>query len=355
MELQKLGYNQELEHYIKENDWSEFTIARVTQEHKERYMVSTGDQEYDAEIMGNLRYSANSRADFPAVGDWVAMTVFDEKTAFINHVLPRINALERQAVGKKGEKQIISANIDEALIIQAINNNFSINRFERYLTICHSANIKPVFVLSKTDLLSNDEIQEKVELLKARHKNVKCLLFSNETMQGFDALKAYLQNQKTYCLIGSSGVGKSSLINNLFSSNVAKTGAISESLQKGKHVTSHRELFVIDNGAIIIDTPGMRELGITDEGDGLAESFSDISELSDQCKYSDCTHEEEDGCAVMEAVEEGLLDMDTLINYKKMEREQTRFSSTVAEKRNKDKQFGKMVKSVMKNKKNNNF
>ena len=152
MNLIDLGFNNELAAYLKENQLSDFSIGRVTQEHRERYVVSDGENEYAAEITGNLRFSANSRADFPAVGDWVFMTIYDSGLAIIHKILPRKSVLERQAVGKFGEIQIISTNIDVAFIIQAINNNFSINRLERYLTICYSANIEPVLVISKIDL-----------------------------------------------------------------------------------------------------------------------------------------------------------------------------------------------------------
>jgi len=159
MTLTDLGYNAEIENYIQDNNLVNFTIGRVTQEHRERYIVSTGENEFETEITGNLRFSANSREDFPAVGDWVTMSVYDSNMAIIHKVLPRKSILERQAIGKFGEKQIISANIDVALIVQSIDNNFSINRLERYLTICHSAKIEPVLVISKIDLSSEEKIK----------------------------------------------------------------------------------------------------------------------------------------------------------------------------------------------------
>ena len=170
MNLLDLGFTNELSAYLKDNKLSDFSVGRVTQEHRERYVVSTGENEYDAEITGNLRFSANSRADFPAVGDWVTMTIYDSDQAIIHKILPRRSVLERQAVGKFGEIQIISTNIDVAFIIQAINNNFSINRLERYLTICYSANIEPVLVISKIDLSTEKEIQDAIRALKKETK-----------------------------------------------------------------------------------------------------------------------------------------------------------------------------------------
>jgi ribosome biogenesis GTPase / thiamine phosphate phosphatase len=186
MELKNLGYNSELEIFVKENNLSSFTIGRVTQEHRERYVVSTGENEYEAEITGNLRFSANSRADFPAVGDWVATIVFDANQAIIHKVFPRKTILERQSVGKQGEKQIISTNIDVAFIIQSIDNNFNINRLERYLTICYSSKIEPILIISKTDLCVGEELNNAIEELEARDKKVKFFLLSNSTKQGLE-------------------------------------------------------------------------------------------------------------------------------------------------------------------------
>ena len=355
MTLYDLGFNPEIENYILENNLSDFTAGRVTQEHRERYIVSTGDSDYDAEITGNLRFSANSREDFPAVGDWVIMSVYDSHMAIIHSVLPRNSILERQAIGKLGEKQIISANIDVAIIIQSIDNNFSVNRLERYLTICHSANIEPVLVISKIDLSTGKEIENAIKNLEIRNKKIPVIPLSNTTHQGFDQILNLLQKGKTYCVVGSSGVGKSTLINNLLKKNLLKTGAISHSTNKGRHITNRRELFVLGNGGIIIDTPGMKELGITENVEGVRSAFQEIFELSLKCRYPDCTHGNEPGCAISEALGKGIIDMDTLNNFKKIQREQQRFQISVAEKHKKDREFGRMCKSIIKEKKKNKF
>jgi len=216
MTLTELGLTKEITDYLRENNLSDFSIGRVTQEHRERYIVSTGDNEYDAEITGNMRFSASSRADFPAVGDWVTMTVYDSSLAIINRILPRKSVLERQAVGKSGEIQIISTNIDVALIIQSIDNNFSINRLERYLAVCYSSHIEPVLVISKIDLVTPDEISDAIKELETRDKKIKYILLSNTTREGLDQILNFLQKGRTYCVVGSSGVGKSTLINNLW-------------------------------------------------------------------------------------------------------------------------------------------
>ncbi len=355
MTIKDLGFNNTPEDYIKENNLAGFIVGRVTQEHRERYIVSTGDTEYDAEITGNLRFSSVTRADFPAVGDWVAMSVYDLNMGIIHKVLPRKSVLERQAVGKHGEKQIISTNIDVALIIQSIDNNFNINRLERYLTICYSSGIEPVLVISKIDLSTEEEIKEVISKLDTREKKIKSILLSNTSHDGLDQILSMLQQGKTYCVVGSSGVGKSTLINNLLNRNILKTGPISLKTNKGMHITSHREMFVLENGAIIIDTPGMKELGVIENQEGIKTTFEEIFNLSLKCKFPDCTHTNENGCAILDALDKGEIDKDTLENYRKIQREQQRFQSTVAERRKKDREFGKMAKSVMQEKKKNKF
>lgn len=355
MNLFDLGLTTDISEYIKEHISSDLTIGRVTQEHRERYAVSTGDKEYEAEITGNMRFTASTRADFPAVGDWVAMMTYDTDSAIIHQVLPRKSVLERQTVGKAGEKQIISSNVDYAFIMQSIDNNFNINRLERYLSICYSSDIEPVMVISKIDLSTETDIQKAISGLEVREKKVKFILLSNMTHEGLDQIISIIQKGKTYCIVGSSGVGKSTLINNLLKKNVLKTKEISLSTNKGRHATEHRELFILENGGIIIDTPGMKLLGMADNIDGIQVTFSDIADLSLKCKFPDCQHINEKGCAVIEALQNGIIDRKSLDNYMKMLREQDHFQSTVAEKRKKDKEFGKMAKEVLKVKKREKY
>jgi ribosome biogenesis GTPase len=283
------------------------------------------------------------------------MTIYDSNLAIIHKILPRKSVLERQAVGKFGEKQIISSNIDVALIMQSIDNNFNINRLERYLTICYSANIEPVLVISKIDLSIENEIENAIKKLETRDKKVRYILLSNVTQQGLDQILAIIQKGKTYCVVGSSGVGKSTLINNLLNKNILKTKQISQSTNKGRHTTDHRELFVLENGGIIIDTPGMRELGMTENTEGIRTTFEEIFDLSKDCKFPDCKHINETGCAVIEALNNGTIDKDSLDNYRKIQIEQERFQITVAEKRRKDKEFGKMVKNYKKDMNKNKY
>ena len=351
MTLENLGYNINLENYRKDQRLESFNVGRVVSEHKERYVVRTTENEYDAEIIGNLRFSANERSDFPAVGDWVAISEYDENKALIHSVFPRKTIIERQAVGKQGEKQIIATNIDFAFIVQAVDMDFNINRIERYLTICNTSKVRPFIILNKIDLINDIVLTKMISEVQERVKQVPVIAISNETKKGIERLKERIEIGKTYCLLGSSGVGKSTLLNNLSGKQLMKTNSISTSTNKGRHVTSHRELIVLENGGILIDNPGMREVGIADSTNGIEMTFDEIFELSKNCKFKDCTHTDEIRCAVLEAVESGEIDKASYENYLKMEREKEHFESTVAERRKKDKDFGKMIKNYKKDKK----
>jgi ribosome biogenesis GTPase len=351
MNLHDLGLTPEIKEYFETSDLTSFEPARVIRENRERYIVSNGENSYEAEITGNLRFTATSREDFPAVGDWVAVVIYDE-LAIIQSVLPRRTILERQAVGAKGERQIIAANIDYAFIMQSADMNFNLNRLERYLSLCYTSGIEPILILSKTDLAEGDFLREAVEKVEKREKKLEYLLLSNLDQNSIKQVSSFIRKGKTYCIVGSSGVGKSTLINNLLKNEVQKTGDLSDSTGKGRHITGHRELFILGDGGIIIDTPGMKELGMTDNIEGIRVTFSDISSLALKCKFSDCRHIDESGCAVLDAVEKGMIDKDSLANYRKMLREQEHFSANEAERRKKSREFGKMVKRILKEKKN---
>jgi len=355
MTLEDLGYNAKLEKIRIEHSFDAFEIGRIISEHKERYIIKTDKGEFEAEITGNMRFTAKSREDFPAVGDWVTLTTYDSDFAIIHNILPRFSIIKRQAVGQFGEIQIIATNIDYAFIVQSVDRDFNINRLERYLTICNSSKVQPVIILSKIDLINELRINEILDNIKTRIKNVPVIAISNETQKGYEAIKTLIKKGKTYCMIGSSGVGKSSLLNNLSGKTLMKTDIISQSTNKGKHVTSHRELIILENGGILIDNPGMREVGIADTASGLEITFDIIVSLSKNCKFKDCTHTSEIGCCVVEALEKGEIDKASYENFLKMEREKTHFESTIAEKRKKDKVFGKIVKNYKKDIKKNKY
>jgi ribosome biogenesis GTPase len=355
MTLEDLGYNPVLENFRKEQDLDSFGVGRVISEHKERYLVKTAEREYDAEIIGNLRFSAQSRADFPAVGDWVAISEYDEGKALIHSVFPRKTLIERQAVGKQGEKQIIATNIDFAFIVQAVDRDFNVNRIERYLTICNASQVEPIIILNKIDLVSDLELKKLIDKVQERMKHVPVVSLSKENHRGYDVIDKMILKAKTYCLLGSSGVGKSTLLNNLSGKHVMKTDSISTSTNKGRHVTSHRELLILENGGIMIDNPGMREVGIADSAGGLEITFESIVRLSRDCKFKDCTHTTEMDCAVLAAVDRGEIEESSYENYMRMERENQHFESTVAERRKKDKEFGKVIKHYKNTRKSDKY
>jgi len=346
--LHDLGYFDELENFRVSNNLLNFEVGRIISEHKERYTVKTTDGEFEGEIIGNLRFTAKNRNDFPAVGDWVSILKYDSCKVIIYNVLPRINVIERQAVGKFGEKQIIASNIDFAFIVQAVGRDFNVNRIERYLTICNAAGVAPIVVINKIDLISAADLQIISSKISERIKNIPIIFISNETKSGFENLVNFIEKGKTYCLLGSSGVGKSTILNNLVGKSVMQTNAISETINRGKHVTSHRHLFVLDSGGLLIDNPGMREVGLTNVESGLEITFTQISELAINCKYADCKHINESGCAVLKALENGEIDEGSYENYLKLEREKQHFEMDNAEKRKKDKSFGKLMKQYKK-------
>lgn len=347
--IKDLGFNEYLNEY-RRNHQESFDVGRVILEHKERYIVLTKQGEIDCELIGNLRFTAQTRSDLPAVGDWVALNPYDTDKGLIHAVYPRENVLERQAVGRNGEKQIIASNVDVGLIVQSVNRDYSINRLERYMTICHSANIEPIIILNKIDLIEHEQLNEILNEVSNRIKGIMVLTISSLTGEGLDQIKPLIKAGKTYCLLGSSGVGKSTLINSLTGSSLMKTGVISESIDRGKHVTTHRELIVLETGGVIIDNPGMREVGIADGALGLKSTFEQVHELAKGCRFNDCSHQNEEGCAVLEALDSGELNEETYENFMKLEREQAHFTATIYEKRKKDKAFGKMVRQVMKQK-----
>lgn len=355
MKLEELGYNNFFEIYRNNNNLDSFDIGRIIAEHKEQYFVKNGEGEYEAEIIGKLRFTATNRSDFPAVGDWVAISIYDENKALIHAIYSRKTIIERRTVGKIGEKQIIASNVDFAFIVQAVDRDFNINRIERYLAICNSSNVGPLIIITKIDLISISQLNNILSKIKERIKNVPVIAINNESKEGYENLNKIIQKSKTYCLMGSSGVGKSTLLNNLSGHSHMKTGSIGSTHHRGKHITSHRELVVLENGAILIDNPGMREVGITDDSSGLEITFEAIENLSLKCKFGDCSHTVETGCAIIEAIANKEISKDSYNNFLKMRREKEHFECSIAEKRKKDKDFGKMVKNVVhhKNKRRN--
>lgn len=352
IKLKDLGYNDYFENNYSSIVPKNLILARIISEHKGLYILRDETHEFSAKITGKMRFTALSREDYPAIGDWVLTKKKDDKNAVIQEILPRKTVLQRKVVGKS-ELQIISSNIDIAFIVQSTDRDYSLNRFERYLSLVKSGNIKPVIVLNKIDLISDIELEIKVSEIKTRFHNIDVYITSIITGKGIDDLKSSIKKGLTYCFIGSSGVGKSSIINALMGNDLIETGEIGSYANRGKHITSSREVFILESGGLLIDTPGMREIGILDSDTGIKDTFFEIYEMSKECKFSNCKHINEPSCAVLEAVNSGDLDKDRYDNYIKLLKENEYNTMTKAKKREKDRNFGKFIKTSKKEIKKN--
>lgn len=346
--LEDLGYDEFFESARKKLELKEYPIARIIAEHKELYRVKDEDREYLAKITGKQMFTATKREDYPAVGDWVAIEKLPEDKAIIRGVLPRKTTLKKKYSDKQ-ENQIIATNIDTAFITESMDRDYNLNRFERYLILTAEANIKPAIILNKIDLISDTELKSKIDEIKSRFNSIDIILTSAITEQGLNELRNHIIKGKTYCFLGSSGVGKSSLINKLLGKDEIVTDEISMSTGKGKHTTTTREMYFIENGGIVIDNPGTREVGIASSDIGIENVFGEITSLSKDCKFSDCTHMHEPNCAILKAMEEQKLDKDRYANYVKLKKESDFYKMTDLEKREKDRKFGQFIKKYQKN------
>lgn len=350
MELVDLGFSPFFESNWKASGLDRYSIARVVAEYKGSYRVRNASNEYLAKVTGKRMFNALSREDYPAVGDWVAIAELDSEQALIHEVLPRKTILMRKYSNKE-ERQVIATNIDIAFVVESVDRDYSLNRFERYFAIVTDGNIKPAIVLNKIDLIPRAALHLKTAELKNRFNSIAVIPTSTITNEGLEELSAYIEKGNTYCFLGSSGVGKSSLINKLLGRDEIKIGEISKYSNRGKHITASREMYFLGNGGIVIDNPGMREIGMTDSSAGAENVFLEIADLSKKCKYRDCTHTQEPGCAVLKAIELKELDENKYRNYLKLIRESEYYKITNVEKRSKDRKFGKIVKKALEKKK----
>jgi ribosome biogenesis GTPase len=348
-ELEKLGYDEWFESKNRENIKDGFSTARIVEVNRNNYKVSNGRHEMVAELSGKFLFNVENNIDYPTVGDWVSIQCFDNHSlAIIHHILPRRSLLKRKDPGKAVEFQLIAANIDYAFIMQAVDSNFNLNRLERYFVMINESKIQPIVILSKTDLISEVELSEISDRIKRFNEKYLFLPISSVTDEGIAALQKELQSNKTYCLLGSSGVGKTTLLNKLLGEQRFEVNEVREKDSKGKHTTVRRQLIRLESGSIFIDTPGMRELGNFSIDNGLDETFDEIVSFSSQCRFKDCTHTHEEGCAVKEAVEQGVINEDRYNNFLKIRKESEFSEMSFLEKRKKDKTFGKMVKNYKK-------
>jgi ribosome biogenesis GTPase len=324
--------------------------ARVSSVYGDRYRIVSEIGEVNAELSGKCLFSVESPSDYPCVGDWVAAQyVNEDSSAIIHETFPRKSCLRRKAAGKKVDHQMIAANIDVAFVVQSCDSDFNLRRLERYLVMIHDGNIEPVVVLTKTDLVPKEELECLVEKVKRHGNDCDVVPISTITGEGLSDFSGRLTAGKSYCLIGSSGVGKTTLINHLVGGQVFETKSVRESDGRGRHTTSRRQLVMLGQGALMIDTPGMRELAGIGVTTAIGDSFPEIEALSARCLFSDCAHVSEKGCAVMHAVVSGDLEAERLNSYRKLKTESDYHEMSYAEKREKDRKFGRFVADWKKN------
>ncbi|KUO49087.1 MAG: ribosome biogenesis GTPase RsgA [Desulfitibacter sp. BRH_c19] len=316
IDIKNLGLSQR---FVNESTlYGDLYIGRVISQYKDLYKVATENGELRAEISGKFRFDVRTLSDYPAVGDFVMLDRNEDASgnAIIHHVLTRKSAFIRKAAGTSNDEQIVAANIDTVFICMSLNNDFKLRRVERYLGIAWDSGAVPVIVLTKADLCN--DLDQKLSELETVACGVDVLVTSSMSEDGYLSVKNYLGSGKTIAFIGSSGVGKSTLINRLIGENALETKEIRND-DKGRHTTTRREIILLPSGGVVIDTPGMREIGI-DSAD-LSKTFADIDELSTRCKFHNCTHSSEPNCAVQKAIDDGVLSEDRLTSYLKLKKE----------------------------------
>ncbi|MGD9140898.1 MAG: ribosome small subunit-dependent GTPase A [bacterium] len=350
MQLYALGWDSGFEESFREYRSQNLLPARIAREHKSLYLVYAERGEFTAKVRGKLRYEAGLSGEMPAVGDWVAVRPMDgEARAIIHGVLPRKSAFLRKVAWVKTESQVLAANIDTAFLVMGLASNFNLRRLERYLTLAWESGARPVVILNKADLC--DDVEAKIGEVGTIAFDIPTHAVSAREGTGLEAIEEYLGPGKTAVLLGSSGVGKSTLINRLLGMERQATGEVREADGRGRHVTTSRELVMLPGGGVLIDTPGLRELQMWADEDSVKGSFEDIEALAGGCRFRDCTHESEPGCAVKQAIESGDLDDKRFSSYKKIKRELNMLAvrkdqRARLDQKNKQKQLAKRIRQM---------
>ena len=344
-QLKHFGYDDFFEAARVSLDVAVENVVRVTAEHKGVYEVVGEFGSCRAMVTGRRMLTATGRDDFPAVGDWAVVKDGKDATKVIVDILPRRTTLHKR-YGGRGEAQLISANVDVAFIVESMDRDYSLNRFERYLVLARAGGVTPVLVLNKADLTKKPDMAQAVADMRERFTDVDVLVTSTVTDTGPQGLVDYIRRGVTYCFVGSSGAGKSSLINKLLERDIIATKSIGEKSGRGMHTTTSREMYVTENGGIIIDNPGSREVGVVDSKTGVVEVFSDIDDIAQGCKFQDCHHEAEPGCAVQAALHDGTIVASRYENYMRLQKETAHHEMSSYTRRQKDKKFGKFVKNT---------
>lgn len=318
--LEQIGLTDGIKNNFEEYKVKGYELGRIAIEHKHMYRVWLEDGEYLCTLAGRVTYDAVNREDLPAVGDWVAIkTSPGEKKGAIHGILPRKSKFSRKAAGMVTEEQIVAANIDTVFIVNSLNDDLNLRRIERYLLLAWESGANPVIILSKADLIS--DLEDKIQQVSAVALGVPVIAVSVLEKTGTEELQKFIAPGRTVALIGSSGVGKSSLVNFLTGYQKQVVQEIRVSDDKGKHTTTHREMIQLPGGAMLIDTPGMREVQLWQSDEGMSESFVDVEEFASACRFRDCKHNNEPGCAVWAAINVGELDENRFSSYKKLQKE----------------------------------
>ena len=353
MNLRALGWDSFFEKNFEPYARQGFAAGRVVLQHNRIYELYTEAGEASAEIAGRLKYHAGGSKDLPAVGDWVVLRVPEggRGTAVIEDVLPRKSMFSRRAAGRETEEQVVAANIDTLFLVMGLDHDFNLRRVERYLIMARESGARAAVLLNKADV--TEDAAEKVKEVERVALDVPVYLLSAKQSLGLEQLAPYTGPGQTVSLVGSSGVGKSTIINRLLGREKQRTSEVRAGDDRGRHTTTHRELMLLPTGGLVIDTPGMRELQLLVRDRGLQETFEEIEELSSQCRFRDCRHEGEPGCAVREALGRGDLDAERYANYRKMQQEMAELAAreTPAMKRHReemDKQRAKKVHQALK-------
>jgi ribosome biogenesis GTPase len=346
--LSDMGFDQWFQAHLSDLRQEGRDIARISAVDRGSYLVRNETKEVPAELPGKFYFQVTSSVDLPCVGDWVTVQYHSNDTAAIIHeVFPRKTFLRRKSAGERVDFQMIAANIDIAFIVQSCHFDFNIRRMDRYLVMAADGGVEPIVVLTKTDLITPEELEQKLAAIRSSTIAARVLALSNITGIGFDEFHQVLIPGRTYCLLGSSGVGKTTLINHLIGRDDLDTKAVSGT-GEGTHTTARRQLIVLDKGVMFIDTPGMRELGLLGASEGVNKGFEDIIELSMACRYADCSHTQESDCAVLTAVTNGELSEERYYSYMKLKKESEYHEMSYVDKRKKDRAFGRFIKSAKK-------